>query len=183
METVSELVQEAIDYIEKGLFEQAFLPACKAFEATARKVSADVNFKKIVDENWWLISFMSFPNAASLYLKIPIIIKEISPNPRTYSLKEIVTFVLTYTLRSGKLPTIIKPSANTNFEKQGGKLLIPNSLTFGLLGFAIFNPVNKNEIISDKYWLNVSSFKMFVSEFFGRIDLAERIVKFYRDKS
>ncbi len=41
----------------------------------------------------------------------------------------------------------------------------------------------KDEIISDNYWFNISSFKMFVSEFWGRIGLAERIVKFHRKKN
>jgi len=45
------------------------------------------------------------------------------------------------------------------------------------------NPVNKAEIISDNYWFNVSSYKMFKSEFWGKIDWAERIVKFFREKN
>jgi hypothetical protein len=29
------------------------------------------------------------------------------------------------------------------------------------------------------YWISISDFKMFISELFGRQDLAERIMKFY----
>ncbi len=183
MKTVSEFVQEAINFTDRGLFDLALIPACAALELTAQKVSSDVNYKKIVDENWWLISFVGFPHLTLPHLELPIVIKEISLNPRNHSLKEIVTFVLVHTLRNKKLPASVSSSSNGKFDKQGGKLLIPNNLVFGLLGYVIFNPVNKDEIISDKYWLNVSGFKMFVSEFFGRVDLAERIVKFYREEN
>jgi len=182
MKTVSEFVQEAIDFTDRGLFEAALKPTCAAFELTARKVSSDVNYKKIVDENWWLISFVGFPHLTLPYLELPIVIKEISLNPRNHGLKEIVTFVLVHTLRNREMPASIGLNSEGKFNKQDGKLLIPNNLVFGLLGYVIFNPVNKDEVISDKYWFNVSSFKMFVAEFFGRIDLAERIVKFYQNK-
>ncbi|MCY7376892.1 MAG: hypothetical protein LH472_13110 [Pyrinomonadaceae bacterium] len=179
MKTVSELVQETIDLMEKGLFDAAFQTAGAAFEATAEKASETGNYREIVDEYWRVISFMGFPHLTFSHLEIPIVIKEISPNPRSYSLKELVVFVLTDTLRNGKLPENVELTAVGGFEKRGGRLLIPTNLTFGLLGYAIFNPINKDEVISDKYWLNISSFKMFIAEFFGRIDLAERIVKFH----
>lgn len=183
MKTVSEFVQEEIDFTDRGLFELALVSTCAAFELTAQKASSDINYKKIVDENWWLISFVGFPHLTMPYLQLPIVIKEISLNPRNYSLKEIVTFVLVHIIRNRKLPAGVNLSFDGKFEKQDGKLPIPNKLIFGLLGYVIFNPVNKGEIISDKYWLNVSGFKMFVSEFFGRVDLAERIVKFYREEN
>ena len=183
MKTVGEFVQEAIDFADRGLSELALIPACAAFELTAQKASSDINYRKIVDENWWLISFLGFPHSTLLYLELPIVIKEISPNPRNHTLKDIVTFVLTHTLRNGKLPENVNLRPVGKFERRGSRLLIPHNLVFGLLGYAIFNPVNKGETISDKYWLDVSSFKMFVSEFFGRIDLAERIIKLHRESN
>ena len=182
MKTVSEFVQDAIEFTNRGLYEEAFMSTCAAFELTAQKASSEINYKKIIEENWWLISFVGFPHLTLPYLELPTVIKEISLNPRNHSLKEIVTFVLIHTLRNRKLPSSVGLSAEGRFNKQDGKLLIPNYLVFGLLSYVIFNPVNKDEVISDKYWFNVSSFKMFVSVYFGRIDLAERIVKFYRDK-
>jgi len=183
MKTVSEFVQEAIDFTDRGLFELALTSTCAAFELTAQKVSSDINYKKIIDENWWLISFVGFPQLTLPYLEFPVIIKEISLNPRNHSLKEIVTFVLVHTLRNRVLPASVGLSYDGKFNRQDGKLLIPNNLIFGLLGYVIFNPVNKDEIISDNYWFNISSFKMFVSEFWGRIDLAEHIVIFCREKN
>jgi hypothetical protein len=51
MKTVSEFVQEAIDFTGRGLSELALTSTCAAVKITAQKVSSDINYKKIVDEN------------------------------------------------------------------------------------------------------------------------------------
>ena len=66
----------------------------------------------------------------------------------------------------------------TEIEKD--KLMLPKSLLFALLGSVVFNPVNKDETVADRYWLNIWDFKMFISELWGRMDLAERVIKHYR---
>ena len=141
------------------------------------------DYKEFVDEHWKLISFMCLPRVNSHYLETQFVIKEISLNPhRDYTVKEIVVFFITYALKHEKLPTNIAFAGRHDFAKKGEKLLVPASLVSGLLGLVVVHPVNKDEVISNHYWINISDFKMFISELWGRIDLAERVRKFYRER-
>jgi hypothetical protein len=188
MKTIGENVQEAIDFMESGLYENAFRVACFALEATLKKELdkeelALLDYKDFVNDHWKLISFMCLPGVNSHYLETQFVIREISLNPhRDYTVKEIVIFFITYVLKNGKLPPDITFASGNNFDKKDGKLLVPSTLVSGLLGLIVLHPVNKNETIPDKYWINISDFKMFISELWGRIDLAERVRKFYRER-
>ena len=87
------------------------------------------------------------------------------------------------TLRFGRMPAEFAFNSTGRFEVKNGKmLLLPPGLVNGLLGSVIFHPVNRDEIIGEKYWMNISDFKMFISELWGRNDLAERIMKFYLER-
>ena len=185
MKKVGEIVRDAIDLTERGFAEKAFATACLACCETIKKsVEKDelvlFDYKSFVDENWDLISFMCFPNAASPYLDLQFMIKEISMNPRrNYTLKEITVYLLTYAVKNRRIPTDIKFHNGIKFEKSDEKLFIPESLLRGLLGLIVVHPANKREQIPNKYWITIADFKMFVSELWGRKDIAERVRKFY----
>lgn len=184
-----ELVKKAVDLMERGLFGEAFAFVCAALETTIKKSldTEDVllpDYRQFINEHWDLISFMCLPNVKSQYLEKRFIIKETSLNPhRDFTVKEIVVFLITQTAKNGKLPNNITFFAGNDFNKMNEKLLVPSTLVGGLLGFVIVYPVNKNETVPENYWANISDFKMFISELWGRIDLAERILKFYRERS
>lgn len=185
MKTIGEIVQDSIDLMERGLYEKSFALACIACSETIKKAHEKedlilFDYKSFIGEYWDLIVFMSFPQTKSPFLEVQFVIKEISLNPRRdYTIKEIVVYLLTYALRNQRLPSDIKFFAGNDFEKNNNTLFIPNSLISGLLDLVVVHPVNKEETISDEYWLTISDFKMFVSELWGRIDLAERVRKFY----
>lgn len=181
MKTVGELVQEAIDFMNAGLYEAAFVPTCAAIGETARKsFDGAENYQRFVRENWQLISFMGLPRALPLPLNIPFALKRIVPSFNSHhGAKEIIFHLMQQTLATGKMPAQFAFAATDVFEIKRNRLLIPLSLLGGLLGVVIVQPINKNEIIDDKYWMNIADFKMFISELWGRIDLAERIMKFY----
>jgi hypothetical protein len=180
MKTVGELVQEAIDFMNSGLYEAAFAPTCAAIGETAKKVFETENHQRFVKENWQLISFMGLPRALPLPLNIPFALKRIVPAFNSHhGAKEIIFFIIQQTLATGKIPPQFVFASTDVFEIRRNKLLIPISLLGGLLGVVIVQPVNKDEIIDEKYWMNIADFKMFISELWGRIDLAERIMKFY----
>ena len=188
MKPVGEIIQESIDLMERGLIEKAFAKACLASRETIKKsMEKDeltlFDYKSFVGENWDLLSFMCFPNAASPYLNLHFMIKDISMNPRrNYTLKEITVYLLTYAVKHGKIPDNVKFYNEEKFEIRREKLFVPVNLLKGLLGLLVAHPVNKHEKIPDQYWINISDFKMFVSELWGRIDLVERIRKFYRKR-
>lgn len=58
-----------------------------------------------------------------------------------------------------------------------GHLVLNQGLVWGLLAAVVTSPLNKSETVPESYWLTIGTFKMFVSEWWGRLDLAKRIVK------
>lgn len=185
MNTVGQFVQEAVDFMNSGAYRQAVLPCALAIDATARKVFGkemlpEEDFKRFLKENWQLISFMGMARALPLPMNIPFGLKRIVPAFNIHhGAEEIILLVLRETIKFGKMPTVFAFNSEGKFEIKDNKLLLPRGLVNGLLGSVIFNPVNQDEIIGEKYWMSISDFKMFISELWGRNDLSERIMKFY----
>lgn len=182
--TVGKNVREAVDFMEKGLAEIAFAKACAAISETIRKAVgktdlSEGDYQRFIRENWQLISFMSLPQALPLPLDIPFKLKRITPRFNIHhGAEDIISLVITQTLYIGKLPSEFAFNSNGFFEVKDNKFFLPNTLLGGLLGIVIVQPINKDETVPDKYWMNIADFKMFTSELWGRIDLAERIMKF-----
>lgn len=186
MKSNGELVKNSIDLMNEGFYNEAFVLVCAVLKATLQK-SLDVedvtlfDYKEFVSENWELILFMCLPNIKSQYLEKRFVVKEISLNPhRDFTIKEIVVFLITQTLKNERLPAGIKFFSEVDFDRKDEKLFVPITLVSGLLGLAVVHPVNKDEFVPNNYWINISDFKMFISELWGRIDLAQRVLKFYR---
>lgn len=180
MKTVGEFVQEAVDLMNSGSYDAAFAPTCAAIVETAKKSFGDGNYEKFIKENWELLSFMGLPRALPLPLNVPFALKRIVPSFNSHhGAKEIIFHVIQQTLATGKMPAQFAFAATDTFEIRRNRLQIPLSLLGGLLGVVIVQPVNREETIDEKYWMNIADFKMFISELWGRIDLAARIMKFY----
>ena len=178
-------MQETIDCLNSGFKTRSMTPAARAVEATIQKafakeaVSPD-DFRKFFKENWELIVFMGMPRAFPLPLNVPFGVKRNFPSFNVlHGAQEIVQLILLETLKSGRMPSAFAFNTEGRFEMRDGKLMLPPGLVNGMLGSVIFNPVNAHETIGEKYWMTISDFKMFISELWGRRDLAERIRKFY----
>lgn len=188
MKTVGEYVQEAADFMNSGSYQLAVAPTALAIDATIRKASgkdslSEDDYKRFLKENWPLITFMGMPRALPLPLNIPFQLKRIVPTFNVLQgAEEIVQLVISQTLKFGRMPAQFAFNSTGKFEVKRGKLLLPIGLVSGLLGSVIFHPSNKDESIGDKYWISISDFKMFISELWGRADLAERIMKFYLER-
>lgn len=185
MKTIGQLVEEAVDFMGRGLYVEAFVPTCEAIGETVKKAfekeaSTEMDYKKFLAENWELISFMGMRRALPLPMNIPFGLKRIVPSFNVHhGAEEIILMLMQETLANGKMPAEFAFNRAGVFEIKNEKLLLPSALVCGLLGSVIFHPVNKDQTIPDKYWINISDFKMFISELWGRRDLAERIMKFY----
>ncbi len=186
--TIGEHIQEAIDYTDRGLLPLAFVATCTAVSETLKKanekdVITEDDFRHFIKENWELVSFMCLPRALPLPLNVPFGVKRIEPKFNIHhGADEIVLLVINKTLDMGRLPDEFVFHSEGGFEIIKGKLHIPHTLVGGLLGISVVHPINKDESIADKYWINIADFKMFVSELWGRIDLAVRIRKFYLER-
>ncbi len=186
--TIGEHIQAAIDQTDRGIYHIAFVSTCAAISETLKKCNSNeevstADFRRFFKENWELISFMSLPRALPLALNVPFGIKRIDPKFNIHAgIDEVVLFIIQKTITLGRLPDDFAFHSNPTFEIVDGKLKIPHTLVGGLLGIAVVHPVNVDESIDDKYWINISDFKMFISELWGRIDLAVRIRKFYLER-
>lgn len=188
MNTVGEYVQEAADFMNSGSFQRAVAPTAQAIEATIRKslqkesLSED-DYKRFIKQNWSLITFMGMPRALPLPMNVPFGLKRIVASFNVHhGAEEIILHVIRETLKFGRMPSEFAFNSSGSFEIKNNKLLLPRGLVNGLLGSVIFHPTNKEETIGEKYWMNISDFKMFISELWGRADLAERIMKFYLER-
>ncbi|MBS1793605.1 MAG: hypothetical protein JSS81_07115 [Acidobacteria bacterium] len=188
METVGQLVQEAVDFTNSGAALRAILPAAQAIAATIRRETgkeslAEDDFKRFVKQNFALITFMGMPRALPLPMNIPFGLKRIVPSFNVHhGAEEIVLLVVSETLRTNRPPAAFDFNTAGRFEIVKDKLLLPPGLVNGLLGSVIFHPANRAETIGDKYWMSISDFKMFISELWGRRALADRIMKFYLER-
>ncbi len=188
MNIVGEYVQEAVDFMNSGSYGRAVPPTAQAIRATIRKAlqkenTSEDDFKRFIKQNWSLIVFMGMPRALPLPMNIPFGLKRIVPSFNVHhGAEEIISLVIRETLKFNRFPAEFAFNSAGKFEIKDGKLLLPPGLINGLLGSVIFHTVNKDETIGEKYWMNISDFKMFISELWGRQDLAERIMKFYLER-
>jgi hypothetical protein len=185
MSTVGQLVRETIDLTDRGLHQQAFYPAVQAIKATLEKASngavfSDQDLKNFLNDSWQIISMIGMPQSPQLPPDLSSLMRQ---NAQFFvverSIAETVFYIIRQTILIGGLPLEFAVNTNPNFEFKVGKLFLPVGLVNGLLGSVIFHPANSDEQIEDKYWFNFAGFKMFISEFWGRRDLAERIIKFH----
>jgi len=183
--STGENVQQAIELMAKGSYDLAYLHAANAVTLTINKADgtdgiSELATQRYIKENFELISFMGMPNALPLPLDIPFKVKRMIPAFNVlHGAEEIVTLMLIETIKFGRMPDVFAAGSSGKFEVRGGRLCLPSGLVCGLLGSVIFDPVNAGEQIAEECWISISDFKMFVSELFGRRDLAQRIMKFY----
>jgi hypothetical protein len=187
MSTVGELVQEAIDLMNSGAYERAVPPTSAAIDATVRKANDKDTFSELdcgrfIKEQWELITFMGMPRALPLAMSVPFEFKRIVPSFNSlHGALELVSMLVIETLKQRQMPGEFAFNSTGKFEVKNGKLLFPSGLICGLLGSVIFHPSNSGEEIGENYWISISDFKYFVSELFGREDIAQRIIRFYSE--
>lgn len=181
MNQVGELIQESIEELGNGAFEAAFVAACVAVKATLQKsleseALSGGDYQNFVKQHWRLLAFAGLPRALPMAREIDGQLKKILHGFNVSGAEETVLHLIRQTARMHRTPVQFKFHSNNIFESRGNQIWVPKSLIGGLISVVIVQPVNKGESVPDSFWINVSDFKMFVSEFWGRIDLAERIM-------
>lgn len=184
MKQVGELVREAIEATERGAIETAFVSTCAAIEETLKKSLAQTDissgdYRDFIKRHWRLLTFTGLPRALPLSLKVEFGLTKLIHGFSLRNAEDTVFHIVWQTVVVGHLPVQFKFHQGGAFEIEKDRILVPATLIRGLIGIVIFQPANKGESVPDNYWINISDFKMFVSEFWGRIDLAERIMDFY----
>lgn len=187
MVSVGQRVQESIDHMTQGKIALALTPACIALDITSQrhagaKRSGRALFKRFVQEYLWLITYVGFPGLMASTVRVPFSHTDVKPDAAgTVGIEDIIYHVIRCSLihadeRSSK---VVWNKAIALGLDQKGNLVLNQGLVWGLLSAVVFAPVNKSESIPEPYWLQVGQFTMFISELWGRVDLAKRIVKFH----
>lgn len=184
MKQIGELIQEAIEALESGATDSAFAAACAAVEATLKKSLetdhlSNGDYQTFIKQHWRLLLFTGLPRALPMPLEVDFKLKTTVHGFNISGAEQLVLHLVGQTAAMGRLPAQFKFHTGSVFEVRGNQISIPASLIGSLVGIVILQPVNKGETVPEHYWINISDFKMFVSEFWGRIDLAERIMNFY----
>ncbi len=186
MNEVGELMREAIEAMENGANDAAFAKTCAAVTETLKK-SLEMedlsggDYQRFIKQHWRLLCFMGLPHALPLPLAVEFNLTKLFHGFTLRNAEDLILHLVRQTAVMGKVPPQFRLHPGNTFEVAGNQILIPAAFVGGLVGIVIFQPVNKGETVPDKYWLNISDFKMFISELWGRIDLAERVMRFYLD--
>lgn len=187
MISVGRRVQEAIDHMGHGERLLALTPACIALDVTSQRHagldrSSGSNFKRFVQDNLWLITYVGFPGLMASTVRVPFAHPDVRPDSAgCVGIEDIIYHVIRCSLiHSDENASMITwNNAIALGLDQDGNLVLNNGLIWGLVSAVVFSPVNTEESVPDQYWLQVGSFRMFISELWGRIDLAKRFVKFH----
>lgn len=187
MISVGRRVQEAIDHMDKREIALALTPACIALDVTAQrytgtKRSNRESYKKFIQDHLWLITYMGFPGLMVTTVRVPFSHPDVKPDAAgNVGVEDIIYHVIRCNLvhSDEKAAKIVWNKSIALGLDPNGNLVLSENLVWGVLGAVVFSPVNKNESILDTYWLSVADFKMFISELWGRIDIAKRVVELY----
>lgn len=187
MISVGRRVQEAIDHMGKGEIALALTPACIALDITSQRYagvtqSARAHFKKFVQDHLWLITYVGFPGLMTSTARVPFKHPNVKPDAAgTVGIEDIIYHVIRCSLvhSDEQGAKIVWNKVIALGMDQKGNLVLSESLVWGLLAAVVLSPLNQSEQIPDTYWLSIADFKMFVSEWWGRLDNAKRIVKMY----
>lgn len=186
MKQVGELIREAIEAMELGASENAFAAACAALKATLGKSSAAANgapnggdYHDFVRQNWRLLAFMGLPRALPLPLDVNHKLAGIVHGFNISGAEQLVVHLIRQTAQMNRPPAQFRFHTGGQFEIRNNLIYVPDALIGGVVGIVILQPANRDQTVPDQFWINISDFKMFVSEFWGRIDLAERILNLY----
>ncbi len=185
MVSVGRRVQEAIDDMERGEINLALTAACIALDVTSQRYASSTqagraHFKKFIKDYLWLITYVGFPGLMASTVRVPFVHPNIKPDMAgTVGLEDIIYHLIRCTLvhSDEKATKIVWNKVLALGLDQQGNLILNQCLVWGILAAIIMSPVNKEERVPDSYWLSIGSFKMFISELWGRVDLAKRIVK------
>lgn len=185
--SVGQRVQEAIDYMDHNKYALALTPGCIAIDVTSQrhfgaKRSGRSIYKRFIQEHLWLITYMGFPGLMATKVRVPFSHPEVKADAAgNIGVEDAIYHVIRCSLihSDDKSAKITWNNAISFGIDPSGNLILNKQLIWGLIGAVVFSPVNKGEKIPDQYWLQIGDFKMFISELWGRIDIAKRVVKLY----
>lgn len=183
--TVGKRIQSCINHMDNKEFGLALSELCIAIDITAKKnydkqQSSATTYKKFLHENMWMIMVTGTGNLIN-----PIKVKFTHPSIKNSdgycSLEEIIYHIV-------RCELIHDTGKNSNIEwnpdssypilyNAEGELLLSTAFIWGLVLSVVVSPVNKDERVGELCWISTLSFKYFINDLWGRIDLVKKMVR------
>ncbi|POR72794.1 hypothetical protein [Pseudomonas syringae] len=181
MASVGKSVRAAIDEWERGEFEFAMLHACNAIDGTAAKVfppkvGSNARFTGLLRQHYAVLGPMGLPGIDLMATRWPIKVDRPKATGGLPDIADVIYGVHRCTQGHGLelpdgfelFPDAAGPDRCTRFGVEKGKLQLSDRIIFGLLGVAVFSPVNIGQKVPDGYHLKFAGTVMFINDWWGR---------------
>jgi len=168
--SIGKRVSDAIDKMEASDPEGALFAICAALEATAVKEFGQKgrsSYKDFISQNLGLITNIAFGGRRILNLRLGFDHPEMKKNPDgVYPIEEIFYHAVRCGLyHEAGLPSNLQFTSEFQIRcEQGGKLVLPASLVYGLITAVLVAPVNAGESATKPSMLNIGEFPVPVSK-------------------
>ena len=177
---VGESVRKAIDDWGQKETDAAVLHACNAVDGTAKKLhpslGSNARFTKLLRDNYAILGSMGAPGIDLDKTRFPVRVQ----NPKAAGGKPDIADVIYGIHRCthghgdelpdgfGLFSDAAGPAQVTRMEVESGKVRLSDRIIFGLLGVAVFSPINTDQRVPDGYHFTFASKVLPINEWWGR---------------
>ena len=180
MASVANSVRKAIDDWGTGDTEFAMLHACNAVDGTAaklfHKLGSNARFTKFLRENYAIFGPMGAPGIDLAQTRWPVQVARPKAPGGLPDLADVVYGIHRCTHGHGSdlphgfelIPDAAGPDRVTRFQISRGKVRLSDRIIFGLLGTAVFNPVNVGQQVPSSYYLTFAGRQLPINDWWGR---------------
>jgi hypothetical protein len=179
---VGKSVQKAIDEWEAADPESAMMHACNAIDGTAKKFYPDergnnARFTRLLRDNYAILGPMGIPGINLVETRFPVKIPRPKAPGGMPDLADVIYGVHRCCHSHGEaLPDgfdlshdAYGPDRYTKTRIERGKVQLSDRIIFGLIGVAVFCPVNVGQSVPDGYYLTFgATHKLIINEWWGR---------------
>jgi len=171
--SIGNRIDDAVNKVYAGDNEGALFSVCSAIEATAKKeygAGGRSNYKKFIHDNLELITGIAFDGKSISTLCLGYSHPELKHSKDgAYPFQDIVY----HAIRCGfyhdaKMPEDIEFTSGGVISVMKGRLLLPQSLIYGLVVAIVVSPKNENETASENCMISFGDFSIPFTKLWGR---------------
>lgn len=177
---VGNSIRKAIDDWQQSEFESSMLHACNAVEGTASKLypkkGSNARFTQFLRENYAIFGPMAVPGIDLVKTRWPVKVTHPKAPGGKPDLADIIYGIHRCTHGHGaELPNGFAlllnasgPHRVTHLIVEKGKVRLSDRVIFGLIGVAVFSPVNLDQCVPPDYHLTFAGETLLINDWWGR---------------
>ena len=182
MASVANSVRKAIEDWSIGETEFAMLHACNAVDGTARKVHPHLGnndrFTRLLRDNYAILGPMSAPGIDLVNTRWPARTARPKAPGGQPDFADLVYGVHRCSHGHGDdlpdgfelIPNAAGLALVTTIQVQPGKVQLSDRVIFGLLGVAVLDPVNADQVLPARYFLSFAGVQYPIQDWWGRAE-------------